>query len=321
MPRPHFIRRGFPEGQAFVTYDVGDEEVKTDFLLEKRLRQLDADLHRRFTNSVFALQNVLSGYKTLFPDFTDHTELHSLSVIDFCNGLLGAEQIDRMNADEIYTLLMGCYLHDAGMGITRKDYEVFGEELGLSRYVESHPQTKITDIVREFHHEFSGCFIRKYAALFDFPSPEHLFAVVQVSRGHRRTELFDEKEYPAALRVQSGNTVCLPFLAALIRLADEIDVTAARNPVFLYDVDSMQASLDVWHLQLHRATRDLLITPERLTMIVDTENDELYWTLCEIRNKMQMTLDYCREVMKLRTPYCITQMQVDIMRSGSGKAG
>ena len=40
------------------------------------------------------------------------------------------------------------------------------------------------------------------------------------------TELFDEKEYPAALRVQSGNTVCLPFLTALIRLADEIILLA-----------------------------------------------------------------------------------------------
>ena len=49
----------------------------------------------------------------------------------------------------------------------------------------------------------------------------------------------DESEYPAALRVPDGNTVCLPYLAALIRLADEIDVAAARNPTLLYDIESL----------------------------------------------------------------------------------
>ena len=90
-----------------------------DFALEYRLKELDPELHRRFTDSVFGLQNILSNYKLIFPEYTDHTELHSLTVIDFCNRLIG-RQIERMNADEIYALLMGCYFHDTGMGISEK---------------------------------------------------------------------------------------------------------------------------------------------------------------------------------------------------------
>ena len=74
--------------------------------MERRLRDLDPELHQRFTDTVFGLQYILSNYKLLFPAFTDHTELHSLSVIDFCNHLIG-DQIDRLNADEIYVLLNG----------------------------------------------------------------------------------------------------------------------------------------------------------------------------------------------------------------------
>ncbi|MCR5309549.1 MAG: hypothetical protein K6E21_05520 [Bacilli bacterium] len=37
----------------------------------KRIR-LDEDLHVRFTDTVFALQHILSNYKLIFPDFTDH---------------------------------------------------------------------------------------------------------------------------------------------------------------------------------------------------------------------------------------------------------
>ena len=41
----------------------------------------------------------LSNYKRFFPEFTDHTNLHSVTVINFCNQLIG-DQIERMNADE-----------------------------------------------------------------------------------------------------------------------------------------------------------------------------------------------------------------------------
>ena len=98
-----------------------------DYALERRLRKLDPALHRRFTDAVFALQHILSNYQLLFPQFTDHTELHSLNVIDFCNRLIG-DQIDIMSADEVYTLLLGCYFHDTGMGISEKDYIAFSKE-------------------------------------------------------------------------------------------------------------------------------------------------------------------------------------------------
>ena len=97
---------------------------RTDFAMERHLRTLAPDLHRSFTDAVFGLQNLLSSYKHLFPEYTDHSELHSLTVIDFCNRLIGP-QIDRMNGDEIYALLMGCYFHDVGMGISQRDYEAF----------------------------------------------------------------------------------------------------------------------------------------------------------------------------------------------------
>ena len=45
------------------------------FALEFRLRKLDRGLHTRFTDCVFALQKILSNYKLLFPEYTDHSRL------------------------------------------------------------------------------------------------------------------------------------------------------------------------------------------------------------------------------------------------------
>ena len=62
-----------------------------DYAMERRLRELSPELHKRFAESVFGLQNILSNYLLIFPTFTDHTELHSLNVIDFCNKIIGAQ--------------------------------------------------------------------------------------------------------------------------------------------------------------------------------------------------------------------------------------
>ena len=218
--------------------------MSNDFALERRLSELDKDLHQRLVDTVFALQHILSNYQLIFPDFTDHTELHSLNIIEFCNELIG-DQIDKLNADEIYSLLLGCYFHDTGMGISKKDFDIFSKQIDFGDYFETHYRNNYPEIVRNFHNEYSGLFIRKYAQFFDFPTESHLFAVMQISRGHRKTDLFNEEQYPNDLSIpNSGNKICVSYLAALVRLADEIDVTAARNSHMIYDLSKITKEID-----------------------------------------------------------------------------
>ena len=294
------------------------EEVKHDFAMEKRLRELDSDLHRHFTDAVFALQFNLSNYKLIFPEFTDHTMLHSLTVIDFCNQLIG-KRIKELNKDEIYVLLMGCYFHDTGMGVSEKDFREFSENIDFGAYFETHSRDNRPRIIRDFHHEFSGQFIRKYAQLFEIPSEEHLFAITQVARGHRTTDLFDEKEYPASFGVPDGNTICLPYLSSLIRLADEIDVAASRNPKLLYDLKSLTDEREIFFNKMLTVVRSMDITTEAFILkldpaeITDTGSysaSDLRKSLIHMVEKMQNTLDYCRKVVGTRTPYEIAQENV-----------
>lgn len=237
-----------------------------------------------------------------------------MNVIDFCNRLIGKEQIAKMNADEIYVLLMSCYLHDIGMGISPKDYETFKHELGAEACLKMRPEDTEVDFVRRYHHEFSGCFVRKYAQLLEIPSQEHLFCIVQVSRGHRKTDLYDEREYPAGYPMPSGNTVCLPYLAALIRLADEIDVASDRNSQILYDIAALKDEFQIYCNRMQAAVSNLHVNDESFVMEVNTQDEKIYQGLCEAREKMHKTLDLCREVVRQRTPYRITQMRVEMRR-------
>lgn len=287
-----------------------------DFAMERRLHELSPELHGRFTESVFGLQHILSNYLLIFPTFTDHTELHSLNVIDFCNRIIGA-QIDKLNADEIYCLLMGCYFHDTGMGIREKDFEEFSRKIDFGDYFETHSRDNVSEIVRSFHNEYSGLFLKKYADLFDIPSENHLRAIIQISRGHRKTDLNDEKEYPIAMPVDGGSTVCFPYLSGLIRLADEIDVAAGRNLSFLYDTQSLTNEKDVIEFGKHEAIKEVVVFEDKFVLIVDTDDEFVYNNIRKMASKMQKTLDECRFAVNERTPYTITQKTIELERAGN----
>ena len=280
-------------------------------MCERKLRKENPQLHTLFSNSVFSMQRMLVKYKNIFPTYTDHTALHSLEVIDFCNSLI-AENIDKLNADEIYILLMSCYLHDSGMGITMSDYESFKKNIDFGDYFETHPDRTIPDVIRDFHQEFSGEYIKKYAQFFEIPSKEHIFAIVQVSRGHRKTDLWDKMEYPDEYYVPDGNKICLPYLASLIRLADELDIAADRNLQFLYDIENIDNDFSRMEFLKHKAIRHLDTQKDKFVMEVDTSDKAVYKEVVKLREKLNKTLQECREVVEERTPYSITQKDVVI---------
>ena len=282
-----------------------------DYDMERRLHDLSPELHDRFTESVFGLQHILSNYLLIFPTFTDHTELHSLNVIDFCNRIIG-NRIENLNADEIYTLLMGCYFHDTGMGISKKDYYDFSQKIDFGDYFDTHSRDQYSDVIRDFHNEFSGLFLKKYSPLFDIPSEEHLRAIIQISRGHRKTDLNDENEYPIALKVPSGNTICFPYLSALIRLADEIDVAAGRNLSFLYDLDSLTDQKDIIEFGKHEAIKEVQVHEDKFVLVVETDDDFVLNNIKKMAGKMQKTVDECRRAVMGRTPYVITQKTIEL---------
>ncbi|MEG2801172.1 MAG: hypothetical protein RR890_04560 [Longicatena sp.] len=287
--------------------------MNTDYICERKLQQCNPELHRLFKDSVICLQQLLIKYKNIFPMFTDHTSLHSLEVIAFCNTLIGNENLAKMNSHEIYILLMSAYLHDTGMGISMADYAEFSKKIDFGDYFNHHSKDNIPDIIRTFHNEFSGEYIRKYAAIFDIPSEEHIFSIIQVSRGHRKTDLYDEKEYPTNFKVPSGENICLPYLAALIRLADELDVASDRNLQFIYDINNIDGAKDIMEFKKHNAIRAIITNEKTFTMEVDTSDEIIFKEILKLVKKLNQTLNECRDVINNKTPFKITQEEIIII--------
>lgn len=278
--------------------------INTDFICERKLAKTNPYYHELLKSTAFVMHNILDRYTSYFPEYTDHSSMHSLQVIDFCNRLIG-EQVEMFNDDELYVLLMSCYLHDTGMGISDADYQRLKDMIVSPEYKKTHPDSDIKEVIRNFHHEFSAGFIRKYAPLFEIPSAEHVEAIIQVSRGHRKTDLYSEAEYPADYKLANGNTVCLPYLASLIRLADELDIARDRNVGF--DYNQHQDNMD-W--RKHYAIEHMEITDDAFVLYIDSDDSEVIDFVNSCVDKLQETLDLCRNVTNSRTKYKIKQDKV-----------
>ena len=267
-------------------------------------------LHRSTKDSAVVLQKMLESFIPRFPDFTDHTILHSMDVLEYCNMLLGDKQIERLSAAECYVLIMSCYLHDVGMGINQKNYEELSKKIDFGDYFETHGSADTETIIRDFHNEYSGHFIRKYAPLFDIPCEEMVFAIVQVSRGHRKTDLLDEAEYPVL--TSPYGIIRTAFLAAVIRLADEIDVGAGRNSELLFDSSKARGQNGTEAFGTHESIRRVEVTEDSIVLHTKPIAPEYRELIRLLADKVQDTLDYCREVASSRSDFRITQTDVII---------
>ena len=274
--------------------------------IERRLSRLSPELHGRYRDCVVISQRMLTRYENYFPDFTDHTVLHTLDILELCNQLIG-DQLERLSAEDLYVLMMGALFHDVGMGVSLADLEEFRGVLG---FPEPEDDTARAWAVRDHHQELSGLFLKKYGPILDLPNENYLHAVIQVCRGHRKTDLLDEAGYPPRLEVEPGKAVYLPYLAALLCLADELDIAAGRNISFLYDVEHMPSPRDRREFRKHIAIHRVDLEPERVVVHARTEDPEIRAGVRELCAKLLDKLLLCRRVAAERSPFVITQAGV-----------
>lgn len=205
------------------TYINHTATEKWEFALQKRLKQCSPSLHRNYLEASTGACMMLDRYRNVFPQYTDHSSLHCLNIMNLAGQLVG-DCLLQLNGSELYVLLTGILFHDLGMGISKADFEGLAPVLCGELYP---VKGREAELIREYHQEFSALLVEKYSDIFEIRK-EYVFPVMQAVRGHRKTDLWDENAFPAAFQIGT-ESVCLPYIAGIIRLADEMDLCRDRN--------------------------------------------------------------------------------------------
>ncbi len=285
-----------------------------DFLLEHRLKELNSELAYRHACCMSLFEQMLKKFLAVFPTFTDHTLLHTLSVTNITNQLLRNE-VKKLNANEIYIYLMASALHDIGMGVSDKDIESFIDASGLRGYVDEHPEISKPNLIRKFHNDFSAQFVKKYWEILEIPSERYAQAIAEVGRGHRKTDLMDEVLYPTNFDLGDGKRANLALLAALIRLCDELDIASDRNPDLLYDTETMEgmSEKDVFEFSKHEAIHTVEFGEDSIVIIADTDKADIADGIIDATKTIKKTLTYCLSVIDKRSDFKLECQRVKLI--------
>ena len=178
--------------------------------LRQILKARDTELFGRLKKIEKIARSLLSYTHGKFPYYTPHNFSHSLNVEENLNWIIVDDLKEKMNAHEIFFLIVATWMHDWGMvGKPEEDPEK----------------------IRELHHlRTERNFEEMYNKLF---LSEHEGRIIgRICRGHTKEDLysedFDDFVFGTNIRIRRR------FLAAVLRIADELDITCNRTPEIIY---------------------------------------------------------------------------------------
>jgi len=267
---------------------------------EHRLKELNTDLYSKLQETIEAVELLLGKYSENFPTYTDHSYKHTKQVFKIASELLTKDEILNLNGDEIYVLSMACILHDVGMCIPE---EILLKQFGSDRYKEyrevSPKDSSKENLIRDIHHRLSYDFIMIEQKLLCIPSERYAEAIAVVAMGHRKEQLDDTLIYKPKYFVRDGREfVCLPYLACILRLADELDITNIRTPKLLtkYYMPNNEVSIKEW--KKHIATTQINYTEDKIIFQVSCSDQNNLAALEDQFEKIQDVANYSQKVIR-----------------------
>lgn len=267
--------------------------------LEFRLKELNSGLFSGLQETKEEVKLLLNEYIKNFPEYTDHSIHHTEEVFNIVDEVLDDEEISNLNADEIYVLSMSSYLHDIGMCIPEDKIKDIADTDYLLKQRELHPDIKRESYLRDIHHTLSKKFILEEWELLKIPSKKYAEAIALVSEGHRVVDIGNSDVYKPKFFVKNGREfVCLPYLSAVLRIADELDITNIRTPKLLtkYYMPENEKSIIEWEKHIANTQRN--ITENYVEFDVECSNHQMLASLEDQFNKIKNVINYCQKVIR-----------------------
>ena len=215
--------------------------------LRKILKSSDSDYYARFKEIESSVISVMSNTRFFFPTYTNHDFKHLTNVEDIMNKMLSEEVKQDLSDEEIFCLLSATWLHDIGMIPVNNEKDEYESKTFEERKL-------FAKKVRFNHNIRSKCYVENHKEelnLDDFEAD----IIGNICKGHRQVDLGKYED------IHSKTKVRLASLSAILRLADECDVSHNRETTL------SQEGVDEETIEEHYRIHELVRTP-----VFDHEN-------------------------------------------------
>ena len=268
---------------------------------------------------------ILDKAETAPKDFTLHNSEHSYRVAELMTRIIPGEVLPQLSIYECTLLLLSGHLHDIGMTPERSqltahfEYLLTGAETTLGDLARAEfeewlslnssavvPLTRsekttvgdlrqareiITYYCRARHNDWSEEWIRTNLSSFPLGSyTDWLDDLIKLCRSHHEgyKELASEAFDPVRI---GGEVVQRRYLAAVLRLADILDIDPERTPaVILQHRDIADASVIYWHKDL---ALTINIEPPEVTAFARPQNAKLHKAIEDTLSQINEELRTC----------------------------
>lgn len=228
-----------------------------DLRMYNKLKELNTTLSEQVKAIYDLTYETINSISKSYGDYTMHDMNHGLRVASYMEQLaFGIDdkfegRISKYNALELTLMILSAILHDIGMTIREDDRENIKKNIikytqsltfeGVMKVVNNNEEEAIKEIIRRTHaariydfinYDFGGKTISSILMIDNnYPYAED---IAEICKAHG-----EEHSYLKDLRPENTKgtyTYNLQYIAALLRIADYLDLDKQRTPILWYSV-------------------------------------------------------------------------------------
>ena len=245
--------------------------------LRNILKSSNTNYYSRFEHIESSAISIISNSRIFFPKYTNHDLKHLKNVEENIDNMLTEEVKKELSAEEIFCLLSATWLHDIGMIPVNDEKEIYGNKSPNER-------DEYSVKVRSVHNIRSKCYVenkKEELGLDDFEAD----LIGKICKGHRQVDLGEYQD------TYSKTKVRLSSLSAILRLADELDVTYKRDNIL--SEEGVDEETKDEHYRIHKLVRVPIFDYENraINIVSIAYIDKDKKLLMDVKNEIQRKLD------------------------------
>lgn len=254
--------------------------IDTDFSIDdltliKHLKSVDSPFLPKIQEVYDQVKDILnSRVQHVFPNYTLHNTGHSFRIMEYMSKLVS--DYKKLSELEIALLIYAALLHDIGMAVSEADITAIKSDTfpfcdvkfsAMKKIMGGDESLAIQEYVRRIHASLSGRYIRENLkdklVIPKLTSLDFTKELALICEGH--TEDYDWITNKLRTNEVRGDYSFNPqFIAAILRLADILDIDSNRTPYNLYKLISPKGkSDDEWKQHFVILNNEKIVTNER----------------------------------------------------------